>query len=68
VAGSCEHDNKPSGSIKCWEILEELSNWWLLKKDSIPLNYFLKLVDVFICDGLCFHCGKNRSVLRGNKT
>jgi hypothetical protein len=22
VAGSCEHGNEPSGSIKCWEILE----------------------------------------------
>jgi hypothetical protein len=22
VEGSCEHDNEPSGSIKCWEILE----------------------------------------------
>jgi hypothetical protein len=21
-AGSCEHDNEPSGSIKYWEILE----------------------------------------------
>jgi hypothetical protein len=21
MAGSCEHGNKPSGSIKCWEIL-----------------------------------------------
>jgi hypothetical protein len=20
--GSCEHDNEPSGSIKCWEVLE----------------------------------------------
>jgi hypothetical protein len=22
VEGSCEHPNEPSGSIKCWEILE----------------------------------------------
>jgi hypothetical protein len=22
LEGSCEHDNEPSGSIKCWEILE----------------------------------------------
>jgi hypothetical protein len=20
--GSCEHDNEPSGSIKCWKVLE----------------------------------------------
>jgi hypothetical protein len=22
VEGSCEHSNEPSGSIKCWEVLE----------------------------------------------
>jgi hypothetical protein len=22
VEGSCEHGNKPMGSIKCWEVLE----------------------------------------------
>jgi hypothetical protein len=32
----CEHGNEPSGSIKCWEILERLQNWRLLKKDSAP--------------------------------
>jgi hypothetical protein len=31
VEGPCEHGNEPSGSIKCWEILEWLSNWRLLK-------------------------------------
>jgi hypothetical protein len=34
--GSCEHGNEPSGSIKLWEILEQLSDWWLLKKDPTP--------------------------------
>jgi hypothetical protein len=34
VEGYCEHGNEPSGSIKCWEIFEQLSVWWLLKKDS----------------------------------
>jgi hypothetical protein len=24
VEGSCEHDIEPSGSIKCWEVLEGL--------------------------------------------
>jgi hypothetical protein len=33
VDGSCEQGNKPSGSIKCLEILEYLSDWRLLKKD-----------------------------------
>jgi predicted deacylase len=36
VEGSCEHGNELSGSIKCWEILEWLSDWQLLKKDSAP--------------------------------
>jgi hypothetical protein len=22
VVGSCEYDNEPSGSIKCWEVLQ----------------------------------------------
>jgi hypothetical protein len=33
VGGSCEHGNEPSGSIKCWEILEYLSDWRLLMKN-----------------------------------
>jgi hypothetical protein len=32
--GLCERCNEPSVSIECWEILEWLSNWWLLKKGS----------------------------------
>jgi hypothetical protein len=34
VEGSCEHDNEPSSSIKCCEVLEWLHNWRLLKKGS----------------------------------
>jgi hypothetical protein len=36
VEGSCEHDDEPSGSIKCWEVPEWLHNWGLLKKGSAP--------------------------------
>jgi hypothetical protein len=36
VEGSCEHFTEPSGSIKCWEVLEGLHNWRLLKKGSAP--------------------------------
>jgi hypothetical protein len=32
VEGSCEHGDEPSGSINCWEVLEWLDNWQLLKK------------------------------------
>jgi hypothetical protein len=34
MEGSCEHGDEPSGSIKCWEVLEWLHNWRLLKKGS----------------------------------
>jgi hypothetical protein len=36
VEGSFENGNEPSGSIKCWEIVEWLRNWRLLKKGSAP--------------------------------
>jgi hypothetical protein len=36
VEGSCEHGNEPSGSIKCWEFLEWLYNWQLLKDCWAP--------------------------------
>jgi hypothetical protein len=36
VEGSCEHGIEPSGSIKCWEVLEGQHNWRLLKKGSAP--------------------------------
>jgi hypothetical protein len=31
VEGSCECSNELSGSIKCWEVLEWMHNWWFLK-------------------------------------
>jgi hypothetical protein len=36
VEGSCEHGDEPSSSIKCWEVLEWLHNWRLLKKVLAP--------------------------------
>jgi hypothetical protein len=36
VEGSCEHSDEPSGSLKCWELLEYLHNWELFKKVSAP--------------------------------
>jgi hypothetical protein len=32
----CEHGDEPSGSIKCWVVLEWLHNCRLLKKGSAP--------------------------------
>jgi hypothetical protein len=34
VEGSCEHGNETPGSIKLWEVLEWLHNWWLFKECS----------------------------------
>jgi hypothetical protein len=36
VEGSCEHGDETSGSLNCWEVLERLHNWQLLKKGSAP--------------------------------
>jgi hypothetical protein len=40
VEGSRGHVNEPLSSIKCWEILEWLSDWWLLKTGSAPLHIY----------------------------
>jgi hypothetical protein len=32
----CEHGDELSGSIQCWEVLEWLHSWHLLKKGSAP--------------------------------
>jgi hypothetical protein len=46
VEGSCEHGNEPSNSIKCWDVLEQLHNWRLLKKASSPWSYlFIPLLE-----------------------
>jgi hypothetical protein len=34
--GFCEHGNEPSGSVNCWEVLEELHYWRFLMKGSDP--------------------------------
>jgi hypothetical protein len=37
--GSYEYSNVVFGSIKCWEVLERLHKWHLLKKGSAPWSY-----------------------------
>jgi hypothetical protein len=41
VEGFCEQDNEPPGSIKCWEFLDYLHNWRILKKGSAPWSQLL---------------------------
>jgi hypothetical protein len=36
VEGCCEHGNEPSGSVKGETFLEEISDYQLLRKDSVP--------------------------------
>jgi hypothetical protein len=31
VQSTCKLGNETSGSIKCWEVIEWLHNWWPLK-------------------------------------
>jgi hypothetical protein len=38
---TCDHNNEPSGSIKCLKLLERLNNYQLLKKGSAPQSYML---------------------------
>jgi hypothetical protein len=41
VEGSCEDGNEPFGSTKYWEVLQYLSDWRLLKKDSASWNWLI---------------------------
>jgi hypothetical protein len=43
LTGCCEHGNEPTGSIKCWEILEEVRDWWLLKKHLSLVSYLVSV-------------------------
>jgi hypothetical protein len=51
VEGSCERSNESSSSIKCWEILEQLLKWRLLKMDSAPWSYGMKRRDMYHAGG-----------------
>jgi hypothetical protein len=43
VTSPYEHGNELSGSIKGWEFLEFLSDYWLLKKDLKCFDMTIKL-------------------------
>jgi hypothetical protein len=49
VEGSCAHGIEPSCSVKCWEVLEGLHNWRILKKGS-AMYYVVLLKIVLIKD------------------
>jgi hypothetical protein len=39
VESSCECGYEPSGSIKYWETIKWLHNWWPLEWLSVPHSY-----------------------------
>ena len=41
MAGCCECGKETSGSTKCREFVDYLSEYWLLKKDSAPQSKHL---------------------------
>jgi hypothetical protein len=41
VAGSCECDNEPSGSIKCGELLDCLRTGYFIREDSVPWSFLV---------------------------
>jgi hypothetical protein len=49
VTSSCEHGAEQSGSINCWDILEQISDWPLLKMGSAPCSSIHK-ADVSTCN------------------
>jgi hypothetical protein len=46
VAGSCEHGNEPSGSIKVGENIDQVSDYQLLKKVSAPCSWLRIVLSV----------------------
>jgi hypothetical protein len=35
MEGSCEHANECLGSIKCWEVLEQLRDWQFSRRGQL---------------------------------
>jgi hypothetical protein len=62
VESSCECDNEPSGSIKCWEIIEWLHNWLSLgfsssaQLHSLPSQRSRGVSYVLVITGASFVC------------
>jgi hypothetical protein len=50
VETSCEHGNKLSGSIKCSEILEIMSDCRLLMEGSAPWSQLIKEIVTLYCE------------------
>jgi hypothetical protein len=49
IAGFCEHGNEPSGYIKGWELLDQLSDCEVLKEEPATGVNPLKPSGYFMC-------------------
>jgi len=49
LLGSCWHGNERPDSIRGGEFRDQLSDYLLLKKNSVPLNYVRMCVHVYVC-------------------
>jgi hypothetical protein len=60
VADSCEHDSEPFGPMKDGKFIYQLSDYYLIKKDSAVWNLLWLTVDSFcicrIVSGRSFFC------------
>jgi hypothetical protein len=62
--GSCQHGNECSGFIKCWEILDYLSDCWLLENVSAPwssLMFASTGIGVQACCEFSLRCATRKS-------
>jgi hypothetical protein len=52
VAGSCGHGHEPSSSLTGEELVNELSDYHILKRNSVPWNYLSVINNVKLISGL----------------
>jgi hypothetical protein len=41
--------NEPSGSIKCWKVLEQLHNWQLSMNERMKSQFSMLTINIFAC-------------------
>jgi hypothetical protein len=56
-ARTCEHDNEPSGARKGGQLLDQMNEYWLPKKEYAPWNSLRHQESVIISVELCFYEG-----------
>jgi hypothetical protein len=49
LQGSYEHGNKPSGSIKLWEVLEQLHHWSFSRRAHLRRNLTCRPGEIRVC-------------------